>query len=167
VEIILPAATAALLAGASATLQEAGVKPAGLGARDTLRLEAGMPLYGHELNEDVDSITAGQAWCVDLNKDFIGAEPMRKLVAAGLKRNLVGLELEGRRIARQHAAVYHGGKAVGEVTSGTSSPTLQKSIAMAYVPAELAAPGTNLSVDLGGKQTGAIVVKLPFYKRTA
>ena len=167
VEVILPAMIAPLLASVVPDMVQAGVKPAGLGARDTLRMEAAMPLYGHELNENVDSITSGQAWCVDLKKDFIGAEPMRKLVAAGLRTKLVGLELEGRRIARQHAAVHQGGQAVGEVTSGTFSPTLQKSIAMAYVPTESSELGTKLEVDLGGKRSGAVVVKLPFYKRTA
>jgi aminomethyltransferase len=167
VEVILPAGIAPLLMGIVPELANSGVKPAGLGARDTLRMEAAMPLYGHELNEHVDSITSGQAWAVDLKKDFIGAEPMRKLVEAGLKTKLVGLELEGRRIARQHAAVHQSGKAIGEVTSGTFSPTLQKSIAMAYVPTEASELGTKLEVDLGGKRTGAVVVKLPFYKRTA
>lgn len=167
VEVILPAGVAPLLMGIVPEMVNLGVKPAGLGARDTLRMEAAMPLYGHELTEDVDSITSGQAWAVDLKKDFIGVEPMRKLVENGLKTKLVGLELDGRRIARQHAAVHNGGKRVGEVTSGTFSPTLQKSIAMAYVPAHAAELGTNLEVDLGGKRTGAVVVKLPFYKRTA
>ncbi|GMV98118.1 MAG: aminomethyltransferase [Phycisphaerae bacterium] len=169
VEVIVPAAVMPLVGGLLGTLLggENGLKPAGLGARDTLRLEAAMPLYGHELNEDVDSITAGQAWCVDLNKDFIGAEPMRRLVASGLSRKLVGLELEGRRIARQRASVHSGGEAVGEVTSGTFSPTLGKSIALAFVRADLAEPGTGLEVDLGGRRSGATVVKLPFYKRSA
>jgi len=124
-----------------------------------------MPLYGHELDEQVDSISAGLAWCVDLHKDFIGAQAMRKRVADGLERQLVGVELEGRRIARHHATVHRDGETVGEVTSGTFSPTLQKSIAMAYVRTDVAEPGTALAVDLGGKQTGAVVVKLPFYKR--
>ncbi|HOB74086.1 MAG TPA: glycine cleavage system aminomethyltransferase GcvT [Phycisphaerae bacterium] len=165
VEIILPANMAAMIAGYFPGLEPENVKPAGLGARDTLRLEAGMPLYGHELDENTDSLTAGLGWCVDLNKDFIGAEAMRKRVAAGLERKLVGIELEGRRIARHRASVFHGGVPVGEVTSGTFSPTLQKSIAMAYVRADLAEPGTRLEVDVAGKPTGAVVVKLPFYKR--
>ena len=115
------------------------IRPAGLGARDTLRIEAGMPLYGHELSEDIDSLTAGQAWCVDLTKDFIGAEPMRKLQENGLPRQLVGLELAGRRIARQHHRVFAGAGDVGEITSGTLGPTLGKSIAMAFVSSEHAA----------------------------
>ncbi len=141
------------------------IKPAGLGARDTLRIEAGMPLYGHELTEDVDSLTAGQGWCVDLTKDFVGAQAMRKKKEAGLTEALVGLELEGKRIARQHFKVYAGERAVGEITSGTLSPTLGKSIAMAKIDADSKAEGTALEVDLGRKRVGGNVVKLPFYKR--
>lgn len=141
------------------------VRLAGLGARDTLRIEAAMPLYGHELTEDWDSLTAGQAWCVDLSKDFIGAGPMRRLKERGLLRSMVGLELEGRRIARQHHKVFADGREIGEVTSGTQSPTLGKSIAMALVATENAADGTELEIDLGSKRNPARVVKLPFYKR--
>lgn len=143
----------------------AKIKPAGLGARDTLRMEAGMPLYGHELTEEVDSLSAGQAWCVDLTKDFIGAGAMRKLKERGLPRQLVGLELEGRRIARQHYKVFGGEGEVGEITSGTLSPSLGKSIAMAYVASEHAAAGTPLEVEISGKRVTATVVPLPFYKR--
>jgi aminomethyltransferase len=141
------------------------VRPAGLGARDTLRIEAAMPLYGHELTEEVDSLTAGQAWCVDLSKDFLGAEPMRKLAARGLPRKLVGLELEGRRIARQHNKLYRAGKQVGEVTSGTLSPTLGKSIAIGFVASEFAAEGAELEAEVGNKRAAAKVIKMPFYKR--
>lgn len=141
------------------------IRPAGLGARDTLRIEAAMPLYGHELTEDVDSLTAGQAWCVDLKKDFCGAEAMRRLEADGLKKRLVGLELEGRRIARQHQPVVADDRTIGEITSGTLSPTLGRSIAMAFVLSEWAAPGTALGVEIGGKAVTARVVELPFYKR--
>lgn len=142
------------------------IRPAGLGARDTLRIEAAMPLYGHELTEDVDSLTAGQAWCVDLKKDFIGAEPMRGLQERGMPQQLVGLELDGRRIARQHYEVFAGSRQVGEVTSGTLSPTLGRSIAMAFVGSEHAGVGTALEVGLSGKRVPARVVKLPFYKRS-
>jgi aminomethyltransferase len=141
------------------------IRPAGLGARDTLRIEAGMPLYGHELGEEVDSLTAGQGWAVDLSKDFIGVEPMRELQERGLPRKLIGLELDGRRIARQHYKVFRGDREVGEVTSGTLSPTLGKSVAMAFVRTEDAAVGTALEVELGGKRVSARVVRLPFYKR--
>ncbi len=124
-----------------------------------------MPLYGHELNEDIDPLSAGQAWCVDLSKDFIGAQAMRELKKRGLKVKLVGLELDGRRIARQHACVLAGEAKVGEVTSGTMSPTLGKNIAMASVAVECAGEGTQLRVDFGTKTATAKVIPLPFYKR--
>lgn len=163
-EIILPAMAGAFAPSWIADDDENGeVKPAGLGARDTLRLEAGMPLYGHELGEQIDSISAGLAWCVDLKKDFIGADVLRKIAEQGPQRKLLGLELEGRRIARQHATVLHGGQPVGEVTSGTFGPTVGKSIAMAYVEAEHAEEGRQLAVDLAGKPVDATVVRLPFY----
>lgn len=142
------------------------VRPAGLGARDTLRIEAAMPLYGHELSEQVDSLTGGQGWCVDLTKDFIGAGPMRALKEQGVPRRLVGLKLEGRRIARQDHSVHRAGREIGKITSGTLSPTLGASIAMAYVVSEHADEGTELEVAFGGKRVAAIVVKLPFYKRS-
>ncbi len=141
------------------------IKPAGLGARDTLRMEAGMPLYGHELNEDVDPISAGCKWCVDLSKDFIGAAALRKVDADGPVRKITGLVLEGRRIARQGAKILSGDREVGEVTSGTLSPTLGKSIAMGFVESALAAPETKLAVDISGTAVPALVVPLPFYKK--
>jgi len=143
---------------------DATLKPAGLGARDTLRMEAGMPLYGHELSETIDPISAGLSWAVSFDKPFIGSEALKKIVETGPTQKLVGLELEGRRIARQGTAVT-GPNGAGVVTSGTLSPTLQKSIAMAYVPAADAIEGTVLSVDLKGELVAAKVVKLPFYKR--
>jgi aminomethyltransferase len=175
-EIVLPANVAPMamkmLAG-KMDKPDATLKPAGLGARDTLRLEAGMPLYGHELSESGDPISAGLAWAVDLNKEFIGAGALRAIASAGVKRKLVGLEIEGKRIARQGTAItaglagsgFGGGAIVGEVTSGTFGPTVQKSIAMAYVDVEHAGEGTGLSVDLKGTAVAARVAKLPFYKR--
>lgn len=124
-----------------------------------------MPLYGHELSEDWDSLTAGQGWCVDLSKDFIGAEAMRQLKERGLPRKLVGLELDGRRIARQDYPVHHGGREIGAVTSGTLSPTLGRSIAMALVNSDCTEEGTDVEIDMKGKRVAARVVKLPFYKR--
>jgi len=141
------------------------IKPAGLGARDTLRIEAAMPLYGHELSEDWDSLTAGQSWCVDLSKEFVGADVMRKIKEGGLTRKLVGLELEGKRIARQNYPVIKSGQTVGEITSGTLSPTLGKSIAMGLVGAEHAEEGTALEISFRAKTVAAMVVKLPFYQR--
>lgn len=166
-EIILPANVAQLVGGhlVGDEVENHSLKPAGLGARDTLRLEAGMPLYGHELHENTDSLSAGLAWCVDLNKDFIGVEALRRISQAGPSRKLVGLELAGRRIARPHSTVLSENKPVGEVTSGTFSPTLERSIAMAYVDAAQAQEGRPFTVDMGGKQAEATIVRLPFYKR--
>lgn len=168
VELILPAKAASMgmkmLAG-KFDKPDATIKPAGLGARDTLRLEAAMPLYGHELTESLDPISAGLEWAVDLKKEFVGVEALRVIHEKGPARKLVGLELEGKRIARQGTPIRSGEKIVGEVTSGTLSPTLQKSIAMAYVDANFAAEGTELQADLKGTLNPAKVVKLPFYKR--
>jgi aminomethyltransferase len=168
VEIVIPAKVAGMamkmLAG-KMDKPDAVIKPAGLGARDTLRLEAAMPLYGHELGETIDPLSAGLGWAVDLKKDFIGAEPLRKIAGHGPRRKLVGLEVEGRRIARQGTSVLKDGQVVGEVTSGTFGPTVQKSIAMAFVDATMTSEGTELAVDLKGTQNPAKVVKLPFYKR--
>jgi aminomethyltransferase len=145
--------------------QSAILRPAGLGARDTLRLEAGMPLYGHELNESIDPLSAGLAWAVDLHKDFIGAAAVRKVQEAGCRQQLVGLFIDGPRAARPDMAVLHDGAPVGKITSGAMSPTLQRCIAMAYVDAPLAAPGTALTVDCRGTPLTATVTPLPFYKR--
>jgi aminomethyltransferase len=169
VEVVIPSRAAniavKMLTG-KVDQPNATIKPAGLGARDTLRLEAAMPLYGHELNETWDPISAGLGWAVDLTKDFVGAAALRKVQEAGPKRKLVGLELEGRRIARQGAAVQDSsGAPIGEVTSGTFGPTVQKSIAMAYIDAAHTAAGTQLQVDLKGTANAAKVVPLPFYKR--
>ena len=167
-EVVVPAVAAPMLIPklfGSTDQPHPVIRPAGLGARDTLRIEAAMPLYGHELSEDVDSLTAGQAWCVDLSKDFVGVEPMRRLNERGLERKLVGLALEGRRIARPHQRVYAASGVVGEVTSGTLSPTLGRSIAMAFVGAAHASEGAKLEVEVGRGRAGATVVTLPFYTR--
>ena len=168
VEIVVPAKMAGFaikMLGGKMDDPSATIKPAGLGARDTLRLEAGMPLYGHELNETTDPISAGLGWAVDLSKDFIGAAALRKVKQEGPKRKLVGLELEGKRIARQGTAVRLGDAVIGEVTSGTFGPTVQKSIAMAYVDAAHSAEGTAVAADLKGTLNPARIVALPFYKR--
>lgn len=168
VEVVLPAGAAAMLLPRVLGTPDAPhpeIRPAGLGARDTLRIEASMPLYGHELSEDWDSLTAGQAWCVDLQKEFIGASAMRELQARGLPRQVIGLELDGRRIARQHQPVHAADGVGGEITSGTLSPTLGKSIAMAMVSTAYCEPGTALDVELSGKRVPARVVPMPFYKR--
>ncbi len=170
VELILPAKMASMamkLLGGKMDKPDATIQPAGLGARDTLRLEAGLPLYGHELSEQIDPISAGMKWVVDLEADFIGSQKIREIAAAGPARKLVGMVLEGRRIARQGAVIKtpDGSATVGEITSGTFGPTVQKSIAMGYVDTAHSAVDTQLAVDFRGDLIPATIVKLPFYKR--
>lgn len=168
IELVLPARMAPMaikMLGGKMDKPDATLKPAGLGARDTLRLESGLPLYGHELTEEIDPLSAGLKWAVNLEKDFIGAEALRKIQAQGPARKLVGLELAGKRIARQGMKVLADGKQIGVVTSGTFGPTVQKSIAMAYVQADQAAEGTAVQVDIKGESEAATVVKRPFYRR--
>jgi aminomethyltransferase len=144
-------------------LTNRGAVACGLGARDTLRLEAAMPLYGHELSETVDPLTAGLGWAVKLDKgEFIGRKSLSEMTPS-LSR--VGLELEGKRAAREQSPVIHNGKTIGTVTSGSFVPHLEKSIAMAYVPKSQSAIGTKLTVDVKGSLLPATVVPLPFYKR--
>jgi aminomethyltransferase len=160
-EIITPADQ---IAAAVEKLQP--VKPCGLGARDTLRLEAAMPLYGHELAEEIDPFQARLGWAVKMNKgDFVGREALARRRQDPKLRQRVGLELEGKRIAREAAAVTAGGCAVGRVTSGTFAPTLGKAIALAYVDPPQAQPGTACAVDVRGTAAAARVVPLPFYRR--
>lgn len=147
-------------------LETLGGKPAGLGCRDTLRLEAAMPLYGHELNESIDPLQAGLAWAVKFDKGaFIGKTAILEREKQKDLPIRIGLELEGKRPAREGCAIQVDGKNIGIVTSGTFTPTLQKSIAMGYVPKEHSALGTLLSVDIRGQSLPARVVKLPFYSR--
>jgi aminomethyltransferase len=166
VEVMLGAAHAADLAD---EIVRRGAVPCGLGARDTLRLEAAMPLYGHELTEEIDPLQAGLAWAVKLEKgDFIGRSALlmarEQVNRSGRKR--VGLVLEGKRAAREGCPIVLGdGRRVGTVTSGSFTPTLQKSIAMSYVDVAHAGDGTRLVVDVRGKLEPAVVVPLPFYKR--
>ena len=145
---------------------EFDIKPIGLGARDSLRFEAGMPLYGQELDAATSPLEARLARFVSLAKpNFIGKEALLQRQQEGLKKVLVGLEMTGRGIARHDYPVLNGGDKVGYVTSGSFSPTLNKNIAMAYVPPELSAAGTALAVEVRGRAVGCQVVKLPFYKR--
>lgn len=145
-------------------LKAGGAMPVGLGARDTLRLEAGMPLYGHELSEAIDPIQAKLSWAVRLaDKDFIGKEALQARAKDRPVR--VGLALEGKRIAREGFEVTEGGAIVGHVTSGTFAPTLERSIAMAYVRPEHAQPGASLAVMVRGTAVPASIVSLPFYRR--
>lgn len=166
-ELYLPPAEApAVWRRLLATGQPHGLLPAGLGARDTLRLEAAMALYGHELDERTTPWEAGLAWVVKLDKgDFLGREALVAQQSAGVARTLAGFVVEGRGIARQGHAVLSSGKVVGEVTSGTWSPTLEKAIGMAYLPPRLATPGTAITLDVRGKELAAQVAALPFYRR--
>jgi aminomethyltransferase len=162
-ELVLDPRAASALAD---RLLSAGAVPCGLGARDTLRLEAAMPLYGHELTEAIDPFTAGLDFAVKLDKPhFIGKPALEQLAKRTDRKQRIGLQLAGKRIAREGALVMRGEQEVGTVTSGTFSPTLEKSIAMAYVAPDAASPGTALEVDIRGKREPAVVVPLPFYKR--
>lgn len=143
-----------------------GAKPCGLGARDTLRLESAMPLYGHELDEQTNPLEAGLGFAVKLDKaDFIGRSALAEIKQTGPRRRRVGLEVEGRRIPREGMSIVHDGQVVGRVTSGTFSPTLKKGIAMGYLPPELSTIGTLVSLDVRGNVEPARIVRLPFYKR--
>lgn len=153
--------TALLEAGA-----DLGVTPVGLGARDTLRLEMGFPLYGHELDDQTSGYEARVGWAIKPKKEggFVGGEALQRLQAAGLPKKLVGLELIDRGVPRADCQVLHNGAVVGKVTSGTHSPTAKKPIALAYVPPSLSALGTELSVDIRGQAKRAVVVAFPFVK---
>jgi aminomethyltransferase len=143
-----------------------GGRAAGLGARDTLRLEAAMPLYGHELSEAINPFQAGLDFAVDLTgREFIGREALEKFAADKSQPVRIGLQLEGKRVPRQGCPVLQGNEIVGEVTSGTFSPTFQRPIAMAYVRPTAQAIGTRLGVDIRRNQYPATVVPLPFYER--
>ena len=145
-----------------------GVSPCGLGARDTLRLEAAMHLYGNDMDAATTPLEASLGWLVHLEMPaaFIGRAALERQSAEGVDRRLVGLRLEGRAIARHGYPVLQNGAVVGEVTSGTWSPTLGQAIALAYVPSAAAKLGTELAVEIRGKAEPAVVVKRPFYRRS-
>ena len=146
--------------------QEEGLLPCGLGARDTLRFECCMPLYGHELSDKISPLMAGIGFFVKLTKDsFVGKEALAKQKAQGLAQKVVGLELTGRGIARNGFSVKAHGQVVGKVTTGSVAPTLNKHMALALVDAAQAVVGTELAIDIRGKDVSAVVVKKPFYKR--
>ena len=147
--------------------KEFGILPCGLGARNTLRMEAKMALYGHEISEKINVWEAGlDRYCKMDKPDFIGRAALAKASAMGVKRTLVGLEMLDRGIARDEYQVYDAaGEEIGVVTSGSPSPTLQKNIALAYVPPAMAAPGSKLFVAVRAQRVKAQVVATPFYKR--
>jgi aminomethyltransferase len=143
-----------------------GVAPCGLAARNTLRLEAGMCLYGHEIDETTTLLEANLGWICKLNKgDFIGRERLLKQKEEGVARKLVGFEMTDRGIARDGQDVLIASHRVGRVTSGSPAPFLKKNIGMAYVPSEFANPGQVIEVDVRGRPVAARIVPLPFYKR--
>jgi aminomethyltransferase len=138
-----------------------GVVPCGLGARDTLRLEVCYPLHGNDIGPETDAISAGLGWVCALDKDFNGVEELRRVKEAGLQRKLAAFVMEEAGIPRQGMAIVEG----GEVTSGSHSPMLERGIGMGYVPAELAQPGAQLTIDVRGRPRRARVVKKPIYSR--
>ena len=161
-----------LIVGAAAapavweSLVAAGGTANGLGARDTLRLEAAMPLYGHELTEEINPFQAGLAFAVDLEgRTFPGREALAKAKHNPRQSRRIGLEIDGKRPAREGNTILHAGRQIGEVTSGTVSPTLARPIAMGYVESDAAKVGERLQVDVRGQMLDARVVELPFYRR--
>lgn len=147
--------------------QADGLVPCGLGARDTLRFEAKLPLYGQELSQDISPIEAGIGFAVKVDKDvpFIGQEALKAQKENGAPRKLVGIEMIDRGIPRSHYPVFIGDEQIGEVTTGTQSPTLKKNVGLALIKAEHAAVGTELDVEIRGKRLKAVIVPTPFYKR--
>ena len=145
----------------------AGLVPCGLGARDTLRMEAGLALYGHELDRATSPLEAGLGIFVKLGRDFVGAAALAAQQREGLKRRLVGLRTtDGRSIARQGYRVFDDGREIGTVTSGTFAPSFNRPLAMAYIGAAAGEP-TSVEVEIRKRRAGAEVVKLPFYRRGA
>jgi aminomethyltransferase len=146
--------------------ESVGGSAVGLAARDTLRLEAGMPLYGHELSEHINPVQAGLNFAVNLRgRDFVGREAIAAAQANDQQPVRVGLQLDGKRPAREGSVILQGDTAVGSVTSGTFSPTFERPIAMGYVKSTASAPSTPLAVDIRGQHHAARVVPLPFYQR--
>jgi aminomethyltransferase len=142
-----------------------GLVPAGLGARDTLRLEKAYPLYGHELDDSTTPLEAGLAWVTKFSKpSFIGREVLLAQKAEGIKRKLVGLELIGPGIARSGYQLLKDGRSIGQVTSGTKSPSLEKAIALGYVASEEAHTGNIVEVEIRGRRVQAKLVSIPFYR---
>jgi aminomethyltransferase len=162
VELHVPGEAAA---GCWRALLDAGITPAGLGARDTLRLEAGLPLHGHELGPGITPLQAGLSWVVRFNKgDFRGRSALEAERDRGVARRLRGLSVDGRQIPREGYPVSCDGVVIGDVTSGNFSPTLGHSIALAFLPPDIA-DGDAVTVDVRGRDVPALVTKLPFVRR--
>ena len=146
--------------------KEDGIKPIGLGARDTLRLECAMNLYGHEMDENKTPLEARYAWVCDFEKDFIGKEAILAQKEKGVPSKLVGFEMVDRGIARNPYKVFKNGEEIGYVTSGTMSPTLKKALGLSYIKSEHASVGEEIEIQIRDKLCMAKIVKLPFYKKT-
>ncbi|EPR68485.1 Aminomethyltransferase (glycine cleavage system T protein) [Cyclobacterium qasimii M12-11B] len=145
---------------------ELDIKPIGLGARDTLRLEMGYCLYGHELNDETSPLEAGLGWITKFTKDFINHEDLKKQKEAGLKRKLVGFKLQERGIPRAHYPIVNAeGKVIGEVTSGSQSPSMGVGIGLGYVDIEYAKPGNEIGIEIRKKRISAKIEKLPLLKK--
>jgi aminomethyltransferase len=152
--------------GLLASGESHGLRPVGLGARDTLRLEARLMLYGNDITEETHPLEAGLGWVVKLDAgDFVGRDALRAVKAAGLDRKLVGFEMTGRGIARHGYPIVADGAPVGEVTSGSPGPTVGRNIGLGYVPLAFGKAGTTLGIEIRGKVVDAVVVRTPFYKR--
>ncbi len=146
---------------------ETGILPCGLAARNTLRLESAMSLYGHEISDEITPLEANLGWICKLNKgEFLGREALTKLKEKGLERKLVGFEMTDKGIARDSFDVYINDKKVGFVTSGSPAPFLKKNIGLAFVPSEFANIGQEIKIDVRGKHLTAKIIETPFYKRT-
>lgn len=165
-ELVVPAEVAETVWNA---LLEAGkaerIKPAGLGSRDTLRLEMGYPLYGHDMNEETTPIEADLERFIDFGKDFIGKEALLRKREKGLQRKLIGFELLAGGVPREGHPIYSDQKEIGKVASGNFSPSLRKGIGMGYVDPRYSEEGSEILIDIRGKATPAIIVKRPFYKK--
>ncbi|NLA42057.1 MAG: glycine cleavage system aminomethyltransferase GcvT [Smithella sp.] len=144
---------------------KAGIKPAGLGARDTLRLECGMMLNGQDITEEICPLEIPYAWLLDWNKDFAGKPALAAIREKGIRKKLAGFEMTGRGIARHGYPVTKDGREIGHVTSGTFSPTLNKAIGLAFIDAENTAPDTEIAIGIRDAASGAKIVRLPFYKK--
>ncbi len=163
---VAPAAAARIWEEVMRAGAEFGIKPCGLGARNTLRLEAAMALYGHEIDASISPLEAGLDWIVKLEKgDFVGRAALLKQKEQGIKRKLIGFEMKGRGIAREGYTVLSDGAPAGWVTSGSPSPTLGKNIGMCYLPVEQAAPGREIQIAIRSQAVDAVTVQTPFYKR--
>jgi aminomethyltransferase len=145
--------------------KEFGMEPIGLGARDSLRLEMKYMLFGNDIDKTTNPLEAGLGWIVKLDKgDYIGKEPTLKLKEKGIRRKLVAFELSDKAFPRQHYPIEKDGKKIGEVTSGTFSPSLEKGIGLGYVEVRYSEIGTKLEINIRGKSSAAVIIKPPFYK---